>query len=65
VCVCVCVCVCIHGFLGTWAYMFMQFPGTEVTDSCEPSLWVLGIELGPLQEQQMFLTAKPFLQLTT
>ena len=41
-------------------------PKTGVTDSCEPlhlgaAVWMLRIELLPLQEQQMFLTTEPSL----
>jgi hypothetical protein len=32
-------------------------------DGCElPTTWVLGMEPGPLEEQAVFLTIKPFLQ---
>ena len=35
--------------------------GTGVSDGCGPPM-VLGTELGPLQEQQVLLTAEPSLQ---
>lgn len=38
--------------------------GAGVADGCELlGIWVLGAELSPLKEQQMFLTADPALQL--
>lgn len=36
--------------------------GTVVTDGWEPPLWVLGIDPGPLQEQQVLLTTEPSIQ---
>lgn len=38
-------------------------PGAEVANSCESPDVVLGTELGPLEEQHMYLTAEPPLQL--
>ena len=36
----------------------IRSPETRVTDGCEPTA-VLGIELGPLEEQYMILTTEP------
>jgi hypothetical protein len=37
-------------------------PGTGITDGCEPLCGWLGPNLGPLEEQPVFLTAEPSLQ---
>lgn len=39
----------------------IRYPGTEVTDSCELPDGCWEANLGPLPEQQLLLTAKPFL----
>lgn len=39
----------------------IRYPGTEVTDSCELPDGCWEVNLGPLPEQQLLLTAKPFL----
>ena len=36
--------------------------GTGVIDCCESSMWVLGIKLRSLEEQQIFLNTEPSLQ---
>lgn len=41
----------------------LDAPGAEVANSCESPDAVLGTELGPLEEQHMYLTAEPPLQL--
>ena len=35
---------------------------TGVIGGCDPPLWVLGIKLGPLEEQPVLLTAESSLQ---
>lgn len=35
-----------------------KFPGTGVTGSYDPPLWVLGLNLGSLEEQPVVLTAE-------
>ena len=37
-------------------------PGTGVTDGCEPTYRGWELNLDPLEEQQVLLTAEPFLQ---
>lgn len=34
--------------------------GTGDTECCQTTVWVLGIKPGPLEKQQMCLTAEPF-----
>ena len=41
----------------------VQFPGTGVTDSCEMTYGCWELNLGPLEEQLVFLTVEPPLQL--
>lgn len=38
----------------------MSLENTGVTDCCEPSMWVLGVEPGPLQEQLVSLTNEAY-----
>lgn len=40
----------------------VRFPGTRVTDDCEPPCRCWKPNLGPLKEQPAFLPAKPALQ---
>jgi hypothetical protein len=40
----------------------VRVPGTGVTDSCEPPCGCLELNLGPLEEQSVLLTAEPSLQ---
>lgn len=40
----------------------VRFPGTGVTDDCEPLGGFWDLNLGPLQEQNVLLTNEPSLQ---
>lgn len=62
---CLHMCMCTTCMFGAWGVRKgHQFPGTGVSGGCEPcelhGYWELN--LGPLQEQQMLLTAEPCLQ---
>lgn len=55
---CLPVCIYMNLVPDTWDPQDTGYPGTGLTGSCE----LLGAEPGPLQEQQVLLTTKPFPQ---
>ena len=65
-----CVCVCLHACLCTMyapgAHRVqkegVRSPGTGITDGCEPPHGCWKLNLGPLEEQPVFLTSEPSLQ---
>jgi hypothetical protein len=44
------------------ACVSVRFPGTRITDSCELLRGCWELNLGPLEEQSVLLTAEPSLQ---
>jgi hypothetical protein len=54
--------LCIGVLLQVCVCEVVRSPGTGVTDSCEVPHGCLKLNLGPLKEQTVFLTAEPFLQ---
>lgn len=54
-----CICVCLPVGMCMWT-RGVGGPGAGVRDACEPR--VLGVKLGSLEEQPVFLTAEPSLQ---
>lgn len=57
-------CRCVHLCVSACGYVHVDQrcwrPRSCVRDACEPR--VLGVKLGPLEEQPVFLTAEPSLQ---
>lgn len=58
----ICMYVCAPGAWSPQRSEGVVSSGMEITVGCEPLLQVLGLELGPLQEQPVFLTTKLSLQ---
>jgi hypothetical protein len=50
------------GVLPAYLCVGVGSPGTEVTDSCEPPCGYWELNLGPLEEQPVFLTTESSLQ---
>lgn len=59
----ICVCVCLHVFLfimyvlHTWAAL--RFPGTGVTDDCDPPSDCWDLNQDPLEDHSVLLTTEP------
>ena len=45
-----------------WKYEGVRSPGTRITDSCELPCGCWDLNIGPLEEQPMFLITEPSLQ---
>ena len=56
---CMYVCVPCARLLPTEARVGIESPGTEITDSCEPSCGCWELNSCLLEEQQVLLTAEP------
>jgi hypothetical protein len=59
---CMYVCVPCARLLPTEARVGIESPGTEITDSCEPSCGCWELNSCLLKKQQVLLTAEPYLQ---
>lgn len=53
---------CMHSWCSWKPEEGVRFPGTEVTNSCEPQCGDWEFNTSPWEDQEALLTAKPFLQ---